>query len=320
MRVQGNDMSTNITAAEAQLESVGGTGVTWVNIEKATPKQLNYLAQIYPFHPLDMEDCLSRRQLPKIDEYPDYLFILLHFPVFNKRAKVTQLSQVSIFLGRNYLVTVHQGDLKPLANMFRVCQESEEARQDYLSRDSGYLLYRIMDSLVDYTFPILNKVLGNLEDLEDKVFDQQVDAVQDVALLRRDIAAQRRIIWGLRGVVSLLETRVQAFTQEDLSVYFGDVMDHVNRAWSTLEECKDTIEIYKDTDYLLTQDSIQRVMAILTIAIVVMVPFSIISGIYGMNVVLPGSGGGVLTFAMLILLMLLISGGMLYYFRRHRWI
>jgi magnesium transporter len=266
-----------------------------------------------------LEDCLSRRQLPKIDEYPDYLFILLHFPVFNKRAKVTQASQVSIFLGRNYLVTVHQGDLKPLANMFHVCQEDEEARKDYLSRDSGYLLYRIMDSLVDYTFPILNKVLGNLEDLEDKVFDQKVDAVQDVALLRRDISAQRRIIWGLRGVVALLETRVQAFTQEDLSVYFGDVMDHVNRTWSTLEEAKEIIEIYKDTDYLLTQDSIQRVMAILTIAIVVMVPFSIVSGIYGMNVPLPGEGGP-LTFALLLLLMLLISGGMLYYFRRQRWI
>jgi magnesium transporter len=319
MGVWENTMSTRVTAAEAQLESVGGAGVTWINIEKATPKQLQYLAQIYPFHPLDLEDCLSRRQLPKIDEYPDYLFILLHFPVFNKRAKVTQSSQVSIFLGRNYLVTVHQGDLKPLANAFRACQGDEEARQEYLSRDSGYLLYRIMDSLVDYTFPILNKVLGNLEDLEDKVFDQKVDAVQDVALLRRDIAAQRRIIWGLRGVVSLLETRVQAFTQEDLSVYFGDVMDHVNRSWSTLEECKDTIEIYKDTDYLLTQDSIQRVMAILTIAIVVMVPFSIISGIYGMNVVLPG-GGGPLTFGILIALMLLVSGGMLYYFRRQRWI
>jgi magnesium transporter len=312
-------MSTRLAAAEAQLTTASGTGVTWINIEKATPKQLHYLAQIYQFHPLDLDDCLSRRQLPKIDEYPDYLFILLHFPVFNKRARVTQASQVSIFLGRNYLVTVHQGNLKPLANMFRACRESEEARREYLSRDSGYLLYRIMDSLVDYTFPILNKVLDNLEDLEDKVFDQQVDAVQDVALLRRDIAAQRRIIWGLRGVVSLLETRVQPFTQEDLSVYFGDVMDHVNRSWSTLEECKDTIEIYKDTDYLLTQDSIQRVMAILTIAIVVMVPFSIISGIYGMNVPLPG-GGGPFTFALLLLLMLLISGGMLYYFRRQRWI
>ncbi|MDP6511353.1 MAG: magnesium transporter CorA family protein [Dehalococcoidia bacterium] len=311
-------MSSRIAAEEAQLISASGEGVTWINIEKATPKQLGYLAQIYSFHPLDLEDCLSRRQLPKLDEYPDYLFILLHFPVFNKRAKVTQSSQVSIFLGRNYLVTVHQGDLKPLANMFRACREDEEARRDYLSRDSGYLLYRIMDILVDYTFPILNKVLGNLEDLEDKVFDQKVDAVLDVALLRRDIAAQRRIIWGLRGVVSLLETRVQAFTQEDLSVYFGDVLDHVNRSWSTLEECKDTIEIYKDTDYLLTQDSIQRVMAILTIAITVMVPFSIVSGIYGMNVPLPG-GGGPFTFSMLLLLMLLISGGMLVYFRRQRW-
>lgn len=313
-------MTTPITAAEAQLESVSGAGVTWINIEKATPKQLHYLAQIYPFHPLDLDDCLSRRQLPKIDEYPDYLFILLHFPVFNKRARVTQPSQVSIFLGRNYLVTIHQGDLKPLSSMFRACQTDEEARREYLSRDSGYLLYRIMDALVDYCFPILNKVLGNLEDLEDKVFDQHVDAIHDVALLRRDIAAQRRIIWGLRGVVSLLDTRVQPFTQDDLSVYFGDVMDHVNRVWSTLEECKETIEIYQDTDFMLTQDSIQRVMAILTIVITVMAPFSIISGIYGMNVALPGSGAGIITFIVLVLIMLLGSGGMLYYFRRRRWL
>ena len=313
-------MESQVAAPEAQLQSVSGEGATWISIDRPTPKQLHYLAQLYPFHPLDMEDCLSRRQLPKIDEYPDYLFILLHFPVFNKPAKVTQPSQVAIFLGRNYLVTVHQGDLKPLVNMFRTCQDQEEARRNYLARDSGYLLYRIMDALVDYCFPILNKVLTNLEEIEDRVFDQKVDAIQDVARLRRDIAAQRRIVWELRGVVSLLETRVQPFTKEDLSVYFGDVVDHVNRLWSTLDECKETIEIYKDTDYVLTQDNLQRVMTILTIVIAVMVPFNIIAGMYGMNVWLPGADAGPLTFFILFLLMASMAGGMLYYFRRQRWL
>jgi magnesium transporter len=304
------------------IEQIACDGLTWVNIEKPTHKETEYLAQNYPFHPLDLDDCLSRTQRPKIDEYEDYLFVILHFPLFSKEARVTIPSQVSIFLGEDYLVTLHAGALKPLVKLFRDCQEKEEVRQEYVGRRPGYLLYRIVDMLVDYCFPIVDKVLGNLEGIEDMAFDERVDAAQDVALLRRDIAVQRRIIWSLRDVIMDLEHKAQRFTKIDLSVYFGDVNDHLNHLWSTLEEAKETVEIYKDTDYILGQDRLQTIMTILTIIMAIMLPFTIISSIYGMNVPLPGSGAQGQPWAgwVLISIMTIIAGAMLFFFRRRRWI
>ncbi len=310
------------TKREARLEMVSGEGCTWLNVEKPTHKELDYLAQYYPFHPMDLDDCISHIQLSKLDEYSDYLFVILHFPSFNKRTRITTASQVSIFVGKDFLVTVHSGDLKPLVNLFKECQEKEESRQEYLGRDPGYLLYRLVDALVDFCLPMMDKILANLERVEDKVFDTTVDAAQEVAVLRRDIAAQRRIFWPMKAVVADLEQKAQRFTKVELKVYFGDINDHINRIWNTLEEAKETVEIYKDTDYVLSQDRLQKIMAVLTVIMAVMLPFSIISSIYGMNVPLPGSGaqGHPQIGWILIAIMTLAAGVMVFFFRRRRWI
>ena len=135
---------------QLNLESLTCDKLTWINIEQPTERETEYLAQNYPFHPLDLDDCLSRIQRPKLDEYKDYLFLVLHFPVFNKEARVTTPSQVSIFIGENYLITLHKGELKPLVKLFRECQIDEESRQENFGQGSTYLLYRIVDRLVDY--------------------------------------------------------------------------------------------------------------------------------------------------------------------------
>ena len=307
---------------EARLEMVSGEGCTWLNVEKPTHKELDYLAQYYPFHPMDLDDCISHIQLSKLDEYSDYLFVILHFPLFNKRARFTTASQVSVFVGKDFLVTVHSGDLKPLVNLFRECQEKEESRQEYLGKDPGFLLYRLVDALVDFCLPMMDKILANLERVEDEVFDTTVDAAQEVAILRRDIAAQRRIFWPMKAVLAELEQKAQRFTKVELKVYFGDINDHINRIWNTLEEAKETVEIYKDTDYVLSQDRLQKIMAVLTVIMAVMLPFTIISSIYGMNVPLPGSGaqGHPQIGWILIAIMTLTAGVMVFFFRRRRWI
>ncbi|TET88210.1 MAG: magnesium transporter, partial [Dehalococcoidia bacterium] len=137
------------------LESITYGDLTWVNIEHPTEKETEYLAQNYSFHPLDLDDCLSRIQRPKIDEYKDYLFLVFHFPVFYKETRVTASSQLSVFIGQGYLITLHKGELKPLVKLFKECQIDEEARQEHFGQGSSYLLYRIIDRLVAYCLPIL---------------------------------------------------------------------------------------------------------------------------------------------------------------------
>ena len=142
-----------------------------------------------------------------IDEYKEYHFLVYHFPVFNKEQRVTSTSQLTIFIGEKYLITLHGGELKPLVKLFRECQIDEESRQEYLQHGSGYLLYRITDRLVDYCLPILNKILDSIEEVEDDIFaEAKKGTVRAISSLRRDIISFRRTIWPMRAVLGGLWT------------------------------------------------------------------------------------------------------------------
>ena len=305
---------------QLNLESLTWGDLTWVNIEGATEREIEYLAQNYPFHPLDLDDCLSRIQRPKIDEYKDYLFLVFHFPVFNKEAGVTTSSQLSVFIGKGYLITLHKGELKPLVKLFRECQIDEESRQEYFSQGSGYLLYRIIDRLVDYCLPILNKIGDNIEKVEDNIFSNGVrGAIREISMLRRDIISFRRIIWPMRAVIGTLEPKLRHFTKMDMAVYFGDVTDHVDKIWDTLDEYKEVIEGLNDTHDSLATNRTNEVIRILTIIATILLPITVVSSIFGMNIPLPfQTSSNSLLFVFLI--MLAIISSMLYVFRRQHWI
>ncbi len=308
---------------QLNLESVTWGDLIWINIESPTEQETEYLAKNYPFHLYDLDDCLSRKQRPKIDEYEDYLFLVLHFPVFNKEARVTTPSQVSVFIGEKYVITLHKGELKPLVELFRQCQVDEDVRQEHFSQGSGYLLYRVIDRLVDYLFPILDKILESVDNIEDSVFDGKVEVAEDLAVLRRDIIAQRRITWPMRAVIGSLEPKLKRFSKVDLNVYFGDTVDHVDKVWDTLDECKEVIEVFKDTDYTLSAERLNQIMRVLTIISTIMLPLIVISGLWSMNVPLPfgaNPGGSPYVFVAMVITLLSVVGGMLVFFHRKRWI
>jgi magnesium transporter len=303
---------------ELNIESVTWGELTWINIEAPTKQETEYLAKNFPFHPLDLDDCLSRIQRPKIDEYKDYLFLVFHFPVFSKEARVTTRSQVSVFIGENYLITLHEGELKPLVKLFKECQIEEELRQKNLSQGSGYLLYRAIDRLVDYCIPILNKIGGNIEDVEDNIFSGVMrGTVREISMLRRDVISFRRIIWPMRAVIGSLEPKIRRFTRMDMAVYFGDMVDHVDKIWDALDECKEIIEGLNDTYDSLASNRTNEVMRTLTIIATILLPITVVASIYGMNIPLPFQNSGY-SFLIVLLIMLIIISGMLYFFRRKR--
>ena len=302
------------------LESVTWGRFTWTNIEKPTSKETEYLGQSYPFHPLDLEDCLSRIERPKIDEYEDYLFIVLHFPLFNPAARVTRPSQVAVFIGDDYLITLHSGDLKPLSKLFTDCQNNESARQENMGRSPGYLFYRIFDRLVDYCFPMVNKIISNIEAVEDAAFSKPVpETVREILVIRRDMISFRRIIRSINSVLDSLERREWPILKEDAEVYFGDIGDHAYKMWETLEDYGEVIDSLEDTSNWLTSHRIQEVMRILAIVATVLTPAVVISSIYGMNIDLPFQHS---RFALGIIIGITIAfvGGMLFLFRTKRWI
>ena len=303
---------------EPNIESLSWGDLTWTDIAPPTEKETGYLAQNFPFHPLDLDDTLSRIQRSKIDEYKEYLFLVFHFPIYRKAERVLTSSQVSVFIGPNYLITLHNGELKPLVKLFKECRIDEESRREYLSQGSGFLLYRILDRLVDYCLPILNKVGSGIEEVEDAIFsDRQRDAIRKISRLRRDIIAFRRIIWPMRAVIGSLEPKVRRFVKKDLAVYFGDMVDHLDRIWDGLDEYKEIIEGLSDTYDSLATNRTNEVVRILTIIATILLPVTVVASIYGMNISLPFMHSD---YALLyvFLIMLVVIGGILYFLRRIR--
>jgi magnesium transporter len=305
-----------------KMETITWADLTWVNIEAATERETHWLADTYHFHPLALDDCISRKQIPKIDVFPGYLFFVFHYPLFDKITRVSSKRQWSAFIGENYLITVNTGELKTIVALFRDCVANEEARKEYMSSGSGFLLYRILDRAIDSYFPVLNKILSLMEDAEDAVFDEDIEAAKELSILRRDIITQRSVMFPTREIFKEMENKLKRFSKTDVTAYYSDLMDHTNKICSTLDECKEIIEVYKDTDVTLATNRLNRVTRILTIFSAIIVPFLAVSSLYGMNVVLPGGleEGSFQTFLILLLVMLVIAGGMLFYFRRRHWI
>jgi magnesium transporter len=304
------------------IETITWGDLTWVNVESPTERETAWLAENYHFHQLTLDDCISRIQIPKLDVYPGYLFFVFHYPLYDKETRIASKRQWSAFIGENYLITIHTGELKTLVALFRDCQANEDARKEFLSNGSGFLLYRILDRAIDSYFPVLDKILSLMEDMEDVVFDESIEAAKELSIIRRDIITQRAVMFPTREMFREMENKLKRFSKTDVTAYYNDLMDHMNKICSTLDECQEIIEVFKDTDYVLGTDRLNRVMRVLTIFSTIILPFVAISSIFGMNVFAPGGmeKGSLTTFIILIIFMSIVAAGMLYFFHRRRWI
>ena len=309
-----------------QLDSILNDGLLWVDVRNPTREKMTNLAKRYSFHELNIEDCLSKIQIPKIDKYEDHVFVILHFPTGINDSSIPRISQLSIFIGLDYLITVHQGDLKPLVEMFDICkdEQNKEYRQIMMGGSSGYLLHTIIDALVDDLFHILMKIIGNLDDIEDAVYDEKTEIAKEISMFRREITTMRRVLIPLKRIIISLTRDIQKFSEEDLAPYFDDIKDHIDKVLDTLEESKETIEIYKDTDFMLSTEKTNKIIAILTVVFTLSIPITIVSTIYGMNISLPGSDVNYFgSYTMLVLLLTIsvgLTAAMFLYFRRLGWI
>jgi len=296
--------------------------VSWLNIEDPTHEDIAHLRRYYPFHPLDLEDCLSDIERPKVDEYDDYLFIVMHFPVYDARRQVSRISEVDVFIGSGYLITIHRGELRPLLDLFQECQRDERARVRHMSKGAGQLLYGILDRTVDYKMRILARVGERILDVEENVFVKDMrHIVEEISGIRRDVIALRRIIKPQIAVVSNLERKDRPFIREGMDVYFGDIVDGFSRAWDELEDHREVIESLSATSESITSYRINETMRALTVISVLLLPLSVIAGIYGMNVRLPFATDmqNPWTFFGILGVMLVMVLGLLSFFRWKKW-
>jgi magnesium transporter len=305
------------------VETITAEGLRWVNIENPTPLDCAWLEEQFGFHALDLEDVLSRNQRPKIDEYPDYLFIVLHFPVFDRAVGRLNAGELDIFVGQNFLVTIPNQPLQPVQYLFERCRQKEELREQHFSKGSGYLLYRIVDDSFDYCFPMLRKIGNKLDAVEDQIFSgRSEEVVRDISNVKQEIINFRKVVRPQRTVLRDLENAKQPFlapTEGELEVYFDDIADAHERIWDMLENYKEVVEALEDTNESVISHRVNDILRFLTAISVIVLPLTLIASIWGMNVGVPGEGDSedfyVVVGAMLVLLV-----GMVAFFRRRGWL
>ena len=311
---------------------MNGMKFVWTDLQNPDRNDVEQLAQKYNFNALNIEDCMTKFELPKLDSYDDHFFVILHFPPLSQKVGISKNSQLSIFLGKDFLVTVHQGDLRPLVELVEICKTgSDEQRKDrLLGKSSGILLHEIIDVLVDDLLHTSRKIIANLDELEDRVFDETKPVARSIALLRREINRLRRIANPLKRFVLEIAKNIKQFSggeDKELTLYFDDVIDHIDKVIETLEESRETMEIYKDTDFVLSTEKTNKVLAVLTIIFTLAIPSTVIGTFYGMNVNLPGGMdnnlmffGNFTTFIIIILASAIPAIMMFVYFKKLGWI
>ncbi len=306
-----------------RVETVQSSGLRWVNIERPTTLETAWIEEHFEFHPLDLEDVLSRNQRPKIDYYDGYLFIVLHFPVFDSQEKRLNAGELDIFVGRDFLVTIPNTPLKPVEYLFERCRQKEELRDQLFSRGSGYLMYRLIDDSFDYCFPMLRKIGNKLDALEDEIFEgRSEDIVRDISNAKQEIINFRKVIRPQRTVLRDLEKLEQPFLAPEggeLEIYFDDVGDSHERIWDMLENYKEVIEGLEDTNESYISHRVNDILRVLTSISVIVLPLTLIASIWGMNVGVPGEGDTT-DFYVIVGTMLVLLLGMVAYFRKRGWL
>jgi magnesium transporter len=305
-----------------QVETVQGSGLRWVNIERPTPLECAWLEEQFDFHALDLEDVLSRNQRPKIDEYPEYLFIVLHFPVFDRAVGRLNAGELDIFVGPDFLVTIPNQPLQPVEYLFERCRQKEELREQLFSRGSGYLLYRIVDDSFDYCFPMLRKIGNKLDALEDDIFEgRSEEVVRDLSNVKQEVINFRKVVRPQRTVLRDLENVKGRFLAPDLDleIYFDDVVDAHERIWDMLENYKEVVEGLEDTNESVISHRVNAVLRVLTAFSVVILPLTFIASLWGMNVGVPGEGDPG-DFFVIVGACVVVLVGMIAYFRRRGWL
>lgn len=268
-----------------EVKIIEFNGLKWIDIIRPTNKEIEMLEDMYDFHELLLEDCMTEHQRSKIDSYEDYSFIVLHLPRYRKELIRLDSAEIDIFIGQDYLVTLHEGELKPLVDLAQKCQVNEESRKEYMEEGSALLLYGITKALFDYCFPMLDKIGNNVNEINRQVFTTRSKSMlETISRTKMEIINYRSVIKPLRPVIITLEKVIKQYLPKDMDIYFDDITDKIEKIWDMLENYKEVIESADSTFASLTNHTMNGLMRTFTIIQVAILPMTLVSGLFSMNV------------------------------------
>lgn len=293
--------------------------ISWINLNGLNHiTEIEKLGEHYNLHPLVLEDIVNTSQRPKIDDYNDYIFLVAQMMYYDSEEQIVN-EQISFILGPNYVLTFQEAEGDVFDSLRdRIRNSKGRVRQ----HGSDYLLYALIDSIVDHYYAIIETMGNKVEELEDQLFEglKEDEITNEIQILKREILKIRRAIFPLREIINRIEKSESKLIEEKTQRYFSDVYDHVIQISETIEIYREMIWSLMDMYMTNISNKMNEVMKVLTIIATIFIPLTFIAGIYGMNFQyipeLELKNGYFYIWGLMILIFI----GMLYYFKRKKWL
>ncbi len=254
--------------------------VVWADVSDPTSRDFEELAEEFGFHHLSIEDCRNEHQRPKVEEYAGYYFMVLYEAELAGPHDRLELRELNIFLGSNYLVTVHSRPIRAIETAKRLWHEWSD-RSD---QGSGLLAYLLIDAIVDDYLPLLDVLSDHMDNLEDSIFGEwRAGVIEDIFIVKKKLLYLRRSVTPLRDVFNTLLRREQPIFPRETHVYFQDVYDHLIRVADTIDTLRDMLSSTMDAYLSVSGNRMNKIMKRLTSVATILMSVTLIAGIYGMN-------------------------------------
>jgi magnesium transporter len=308
--------TTIVERVEPQWLDPSSQAVVWVDLSEPSADESQILQDVFHFHPLSVEDARSKLQFPKVESYPGYLYLVLHGIDVKKGQSVTT-RDVDFFIGRNFLVTVHDGQSKTIERLRGVCD-----RHSRLLGDGPMALtHRLIDSMVDDYRPVVEEIETRIGTLEDLAFTGKENLSRQLLKMKRELASLRRVLVPQRDAIARLARREFPQISDELSFRFRDVYDHLVRLTEEAVLFQERVTGIFEVNLTLVSNRLNQVMKVLTVMSTIFMPMTVLTGMWGMNIALPRfPGPDAAQFWWVTGILATMSATMLALFRRKGWI
>jgi magnesium transporter len=301
------------------IETIDFGSFKWQHILNPTDENLDFLIENYNFHPLDIEDCRSKVQRPKIDIYDEYYFLILHFPYFDKANRFLNTKEVKIFWGKDYIITIGNSHWVVKKFFNSVKDDPEGFKPEMSANTSDAMLYEILERLMKDTMTLVDRIGNEVEEINYGLFNQRPEKIIDkISATRKNMILLDTIFKPQLRLFHKFESGDIKGYAEDMEEYWGNILDYYQKTWDMVEDYKELIEGLAKTYDSLQTNRINEIIKMLTLISTILLPVTFIASVYGMNVGLPFQTNG-MAFWIVTGFMVLVVGMLMFYFRRKRW-
>lgn len=261
--------------------------LVWINIVNAQKKEIDYLKRKYKFNEIDLEDSFGNQysQRPKFYNRNSYSFLVLQFPILDKSNRSIESAEIDFYIGKDFIITVHNNDLPPLTKIFNLCANDEFYRNQYLGGSNASLIYEIIIELQEYCYPLLDYISLDSKNIEKNIFaGHERRMVNEILYVKRNILNFRKIMDDHKTIIQkIIRDKSTHFNVLKYKMYYMNLIEHSKNIWEILESHKEIIESLENTNITLVSFKLNDIMRVLTIFSVIVFPLTLLAAIFGMN-------------------------------------